>query len=98
MNKEELERLIEVEQRSSRNERRIDDHDCQLKELANVYIALTKVDNKVTNVESDVSEMKQDIKDIKDTPKRKLDMIWGYVVSLIIGGVVGFIFMKLGLK
>ena len=98
MTKEELERLIEVEQRSSRNERRIDDHDCQLKELANVYIALTKVDNKVTNVESDVSEMKKDIKDIKDKPSKRLDQIVGYILSALIGGIIGFMLIKLGMK
>lgn len=98
MNKEELERLIEVEQRSSRNERRIDEHDCQLKELANVYIALTKVDNKVTNVETDVTEMKQDIKDIKETPKKRYDTIITVVITAIISGLIAFLFAYLGMK
>ena len=98
MEKEYIERMIEIEQRSKSNTKRLDEHDKQLKELSNVYVALTKVDDKVTNVENDVSEMKKDIKDIKDKPSKRLDQIIGYILSTLIGGVVGFILFKIGIK
>lgn len=98
MEKSDLERLIETEQRSKSNTKRLDDHEEQIKELSNVYVALTKVDDKVTNVENNVNEMKNDIKEIKDKPSKKIDMIWGYVVGGIIALLIGFIFGKIGMK
>ena len=80
-----IEKLQEIDDRSKSNTKRLDEHDEQLKELSNVYIALTKVDGKVTNVEKDVIEMKSDLKDIKDKPSKN----WDKVVTTIIGTVVG---------
>lgn len=93
-----IEKIIETEQRSKSNTKRLDEHDEQIKELSNVYVALTKTNDKVDKIESDVSEIKVDLKDIKEIPKKKLDSIWGCIVSAIIGGIIGFIFFKLGLK
>lgn len=93
-----IERILETEQRSKSNTHRLDEHDEQLKELSNVYVALTKVDNKVTNVENDVSEIKTDLKEIKDKPSKRLDSIWGYIVGGIIGAIITFLAVKLGLK
>lgn len=98
MDKSDIKKLIEIEQRCKSNTKRLDEHDKTLKELSNVYIALTKVDDKVTNVESDVCEMKRDIKDIKDKPNKKMDLLWGYMVSAIVGALVTFLAVKLGIK
>lgn len=80
-----VERLITTEDRSKSNTKRLDEHDEQIKELSNVYIALTKVDDKVTNVENDVSEIKSDLKDIKEKPAQN----WDKIVTTIIGTIVG---------
>ena len=44
----------------------------------------TKMDSRITKIE--------------EKPSKKLDLIWGYVVSAVIGGLIGFILFKLGLK
>lgn len=98
MERIDIERLKEVEQRSKSNTKRLDDHDEQLKELSNVYVALTKTNDKVDKIESDVSEMKDDLKEIKEKPGRKLDQITGYILSALIGGLIGYVLLKLGLK
>jgi len=79
MEKEYLTKLVEVEQRSKSNTKRLDEHEEQIKELSNVYVALTKVDDKVSNVENDVSEMKKDLKDIKEKFRKKNIIINGDV-------------------
>lgn len=95
MEKEYLTKLVEVEQRSKSNTKRLDEHEEQIKELSNVYVALTKVDDKVSNVENDVSEIKQDLKDIKEKPAKNWDKvittIIGTVVGALAGGVIGLI-------
>lgn len=96
MEKNELvERLITTEDRAKLNTQRLDKHDEQIKELSNVYIALTKVDDKVTKVENDVSEIKSDLKDIKDKPAQNWNKvtttIMGTIVGALTGGLIGLI-------
>ena len=81
--------LIEFKERCKSNTRRLDEHDKQIKELSNVYIALTKVDNKVTNVEKDVSEMKTDLKEIKDKPSKRWEKIVLSTIGALVSGGIG---------
>lgn len=80
MDEKHIQTLIETETRSKSNTHRIDEHDKKIDELSDMYIALTKVDNKVSNVEKDVSSIKSDIKEIKDKPAKR----WEQIISLII--------------
>lgn len=84
-NTEIIERLAKVEQSEKSAHHRLDEHETKINELSNVYVALTKVDDKVTNVEKDVVEMKGDLKEIKEKPVKN----WDKVVSTIIGTVAG---------
>lgn len=93
-----IEKIIETEQRSKSNTKRLDEHDDKIQELSNVYVALTKTNDKVDKIESDVSEMKTDLKEIKSEPKKKMDLIWGYIVSAVVGGIISLVLVKLGLK
>ena len=98
MERVDIELLKEIEQRSKSNTKRLDEHDKKLNELSDVYIALTKVNDKVDNIDTDVTEIKADIKDIKSKPSKRLDQIIGYILSALIGGLIGYILLKLGLK
>ena len=98
MEKDYIEKIVETEQRSKSNTKRLDEHDRKLEELSDVYVALTKVNDKVDNIDNDVSEIKSDIKEIKDKPNKRMDQMWGYIVSTLLGGIIGFILIKLGMK
>lgn len=94
MNNEYIERLVAIEQRCKSNTKRLDEHsttlidyDKRIDALSDVYVALTKVNDKVDNVEKNVTEMKNDIKEIKGKPAEKLDKLWGYFFSAVIGSV-----------
>ena len=88
MNNEYLERLVQVEQRSKSNTKRLDEKESKDKEqdnrisaLSDVYIALTKVNDKIDNLENNMSEIKSDVKDIKARPEKRHEQIWGYVIG-----------------
>ena len=83
--------LIETHQMCIQNEKKIE-------ELSDVYIALTKVNDKVETIDTDVKSIKSDIKDIKDKPIKRLDNVIGYILSAIICGITGYLFAKVGLK
>jgi uncharacterized protein YcfJ len=84
-----VEELIEFKERCKSNTKRLDEHDEQIKELSNVYIALTKVDDKVTNVENNVSEIKLDLKEIKEKPVKNWDKVVTTIIGTIVGALVG---------
>ena len=98
MDKNETKWITEIEQRSKQNAKRLDSHDKKIEELSDVYIALTKVNDKVDTIDTDVKEIKKDISDIKQKPAKRYEQIIGYVLSALIGGLVGFILFKIGLK
>lgn len=98
MERQDIEKMQEIEDRCKSNTKRLDDHDRKLEELSDVYVALTKVNDKVDKVEENVSEMRIDIKEIKDKPKKRMDQLWGYIASALVGGIIGYILLKLGLK
>lgn len=105
MNNEYLERLVAVEQRSKSNTKRLDDkdnkdaeQDNKISALSDVYIALTKVNDKVANIEDNVEDIKKDLREIKEKPSKRMDLIWGYVISAIIAGLMTYTFTVLGLR
>lgn len=98
MQREDIELMKEIEQRSKSNTKRLDEHDKKIEELSDVYIALTKTNDKVENIETDVKDIKSDIKEIKDKPGKRLDQIIGYILSALLCGLVGYFLAKIGLK
>lgn len=88
-NTEVVERLVKVEQSDKSAHHRLDEHDKEIKELSNVYVALTKVDDKVTNVEKDVTEMKSDLKEIKEKPSKNWDKVITTIIGTVVGAIVG---------
>ena len=105
MNENYLERLVAVEQRAKSNTKRLDEidsknaeQDRKIIELSDIYIALTKMDGKVENIEKICSTNAQDIKAMKEKPSKRLDMMWGYLVSAIVAGLITYTFTVLGLR
>ena len=98
MNRQDIELLKEIEQRGKSNTKRLDKKNKKLEELSDVYIALTKVNDKVDNIDNDVKEIKIDMKEIKDKPSKRMDQIIGYILSAIIGGIIVYILKNVGLK
>ncbi len=97
-----VEEFIEFKERCKSNTKRLDEHDEQIKELRNVYVALTKVDDKVTNVEKDVVEMKNDLKEIKEKPLKDYEEtkkeIKKNIISFVSGVILTAITIGLGFK
>lgn len=98
MTKEEIKLLTEIDQRSKSNSKRLDAHEKDIAKLSDVYIALTKMDDKVNAIDSDVKEIKSDIQVIKDKPAKRIDTIVTCIITAIIAGIIGFVFARLGIK
>lgn len=105
MEKSYLERLIEIEQRSKSNTKRLDskdekdkEQDKKIVELSDIYIALTKVNDKIDHIESICTTNAKDIKEIKEKPAKRLDLVWGYIVSTIVTVLITYTLTIMGLR
>lgn len=93
-NTEVIERLAHLEEREKSNTKRINEHDEQIKELSNVYVALTKVDDKISNVEKDVSEIKETV----EKSKEQKGMKWDKLIDYLFYAILAFALFELRIK
>lgn len=98
MDKDDIKLITEIDQRSKSNTKRLDEHDKKIEELSDVYIALTKVNDKVDIIDSDMKEVKSDIQEIKDKPAKRYETIITYIITTIIAAILGFLFTQLGMR
>lgn len=98
MDKDDIKLLTEIDQRSKSNTKRLDEHDKKISELSDVYIALTKVNDKVDTIDNDVKDIKTDLQIIKDKPTKRYEQIVGYILSALVGGIIGLVFTLIGFK
>lgn len=98
MDKDDIKLITEINERSKSNEKRLDEHDIKIAKLTDVYIALTKVSDKVNIIDDDVKEIKSDLQDIKDKPTKRYEQVVGYILSALVGVIIALVFAKIGLK
>lgn len=98
MTKDDIKLLTEIDQRSKNNTKRIDEHEKKIGELSDVYIALTRVNDKVETIDSDVKDIKSDMEVIKSKPAKRMDTIITCIITGIISIIIGYLFAKLGMK
>lgn len=98
MEKEYIELLIETSERSKSNTKRLDNDEKKIEDIHRLALSIETLATEVKMMREDMNKMDARVLAIEDKPNKKLDLIWGYVVSAIIGGVIGYALLKLGLK
>lgn len=98
MEKEYLERLVEVEQRSKSNTKRLDEDERKIEDIHSLALSIRDIATEVKLMREDLNKIDKRVLAIEDKPSKRMDLIWGYVMSALIGGIIGYILIKLGLK
>lgn len=106
MEKEYIERIVEIEQRSKSNTKRIDEHDAKFKEINNkledtheLTYAIKEIATEVKLMREDVNKLdtrvgnieKEPAQDYKDTKKAIRNQIICTIAGAIIGGLIALI-------
>lgn len=89
-------RLTEVEARSKSNTKRIDDMEKRQDSLDELVTTVKVLADREGRVEDDVAEIKGDVKEMKDKPNKRWDAVVDKIIFTIVGGIVGYILIKLG--
>ncbi len=97
-NTELIERLVAVEEARKSNTKRLDEHDEQIKELQNTYKIMEKMDYRMGNVEENVEKINNKLDENSQEKGKKWDKLIDYIFYAILGILLGFIAVKLGLK
>ena len=98
MEKDELERLVEVEQRSKSNTKRLDEDERKIEDIHSLALSIRDIATEVKLMREDLNKIDKRVLAIEDKPSKRMDLIWGYVMSAVVGGIIGYILIKLGLK
>lgn len=93
-----LEKIIESEQRSKSNTKRLDSLEIKVDDIHNLALSVQEIATEMKMMREDMNKIDKRVMAIEDKPNKKMDLIWGYIVSAILSGLVVFILMKLGLK
>nr|DAT55210.1 MAG TPA: hypothetical protein [Caudoviricetes sp.] len=105
MEKADIIKLQETEDRSKSNTKRLDEHDEQIKELQNTYKIMEKMDYRMGNVEKNISGINEKLdkhdkaitEESNKTDKEK-GMKWDKLIDYLFYAILAFALFKLGLK
>lgn len=90
-------RLTETEQRSKSNTRRLDKVEKWQADFGDLISTVKVLADREARVEKDVGEIKEAVQEIKAKPGKRWDGIVDKVIYAVVGGVVTFLLVKLGI-
>lgn len=94
--KELIERLVQVEQRSKSNTKRIDEHDEKLEDIHDLTYAVKELANETKLMREDVNNLNNRVANIESEPAKEYKEIKKNVRNQIISFVVGVILTAIG--
>ena len=105
MEKDKLERLVEVEQRSKSNMKRLDEHDTRFKEvdvkldvIHELTYSIKEIANEVKLMREDVNKLDKRVENIEQEPAKDYKDTKKLVKNQIIGFSLGIVLTILALK
>lgn len=90
-------RLTAVEDRAKSNEHRIEELEKRQDNLEDLTSAVNVLAVREENVEKTVNEIKTDVKDLTNKPVKRWDGVVDKAISAVVGGLITYVFFKLGL-
>ena len=97
MDMEHERRLTEVEARSKSNAHRLDEVEKKQDDLSELVGTVKVLADREVRVEKDVKEIKDDVKVLKAKPGKLWEGILEKALYTIVGGIVTYILVRLGL-
>lgn len=98
MERKDIERLVETEDRSKSNTKRLDDHERRIDALEKTYSIMEKMDYRMENVEGSVKEINKKLDDKIQEKGKKWDKLIDYLFYFVLALLLGYISIQLGLK
>ncbi len=97
-NTEIIEKVAHLEEREKSNTKRLDEHDNRLDSLEKTYSIMEKMDFRMGKVESAVEKIDKKLDEKQEEKGKKWDKLIDYIFYAILGILLGYIAIQLGLK
>ncbi len=101
MEKEYLTKLVEVEQRSKSNMKRLDDVEAEVKENRELTVAVKEIATEMKHLREEQTDMNKRLKIIEEKPMKEYENtrhdIKKQIISFVLGIILMFLAFKLGL-
>lgn len=97
-----IEKMAHLEEKGISRDKKLDEHDIQIKELQNTYKIMEKMDYRMGQVETSVSKidkkLDEKIEECNTAKGKKWDKFIDYIFYAILGILLAYIATKMGLK
>ena len=94
MDEKHIEKIIEIEQRSKSNTKRLDEHDEKITQLEKTYSIMEKMDYRIGKVENAVEQIDNKL----DSNEKSKGMKWDKLIDYLFYAFIAFALYKLGIK
>lgn len=96
MNEEQIKTLVECDQRSKSNTKRIDKLEANYEALNKLTTSVEVLATKVDTMNANLNEVRDKVDEQTAKPGKRWEAIVEKVIFLVVGAVVAFLFAKIG--
>ena len=93
-----IEKIAKLEEQRKSNTKRLDDHDIRLDNLEKTYSIMEKMDYRMGKVEIAIDNIDKKLDEHENEKGKKWDKLVDYIFYTILGILLTFIAIKLGIK
>ena len=93
-----IEKIAKLEEQRKSNTKRLDEHDARLDNLEKTYSIMEKMDYRMGKVEIAIDNIDKKLDEHENEKGKKWDKLIDYIFYTILGILLTFIAIKLGLK
>jgi uncharacterized Ntn-hydrolase superfamily protein len=97
LEKRDIEKLQEVDDRSKSNTRRIDEHEKKIEALEKTYSIMEKMEYRMENVETSVLQINKKLDDSANEKGKKWDKLIDYLFYFVLALLLGYIASQIGM-
>lgn len=94
---ENVKTIAEIEQRSKSNTRRIEALEQEQAQIHDLVTSVALIAQKQNDIETSISEIKKDVKSITEKPAKWWDSVTMHIVTTIVGALVMYLLVRLGI-
>lgn len=98
MDRKDIELLKEIEQVTKSNSKRLDNVERKMEDIHDLTCSVKEIALETRLMREDMNKIDKRVNAIEEKPNKRMDQIIGYILSALIGGVIGYVLLKLGLK
>lgn len=97
MENEYINKLIETEQRSKSNEKRLDEHARKIEDIHDLTYSVKELAIEVKNMREDINKVDNRLNVLEEQPGKNWDKLKWIVITGIATAILGFVLGKIGL-